>query len=273
MLKLYPLILSFFILVFQNCGSNFNSENKFAEISDTNENQVVKYNIFDEKSSPEQEVYNQVFPYVLNNTFIKNPDKFVKKLGEYYRLDKIDNTSIEFCGKKALFGSDEAIWFVNCKSVYKDDNCDYPADYTQFLFSAEGRLIFKNHAQIAAFVPVMKDSVPLFMCVERDCKGNGQHHFYRYENGKIIDVFNVLMNDSPKTYDCNPFSGLFKNNTLKPQILDIDDDGFNDIRLSGEWLIPENKTEKTITKDSKFKTKSVRYDFLYKPVKEFFILQ
>jgi hypothetical protein len=273
MLKTYPLVLFFSILVFQNCNSNFNSENKITEISDTIENQTVNYNIFDENSSEEQEIYNQIFPFILNNTFSKNPIKFVKKLGEYYRLDNIDNTSIEVCGKKRLFGSDEKIWFVNCKSVFKDDNCDYPAYYTQFLFSAQGRLIFKNHAQIAEFFPVMKDSVPLFMCVERDCKGNGQHHFYRYENGKIIDVFNVLMNDTPKTYDCNPISGLFKNNVLEPEILDIDEDGFNDIRLSGEWLIPENKNEKNITEDSQFRTKSVTYNFLYKPVKEFFILQ
>ena len=93
------------------------------------------------------------------------------------------------------------------------------------------------------------------------------------ENGKIIDVFNVLMNDTPKTYDCNPHSGMFENKHLNLQILDIDNDGHNDIRLSGNWLTPENTNKTDLAENAQFRSKSVTYSFLYKPIKEFFILQ
>ena len=77
----------------------------------------------------------------------------------------------------------------------------------------------------------------------------------------MIDIFNVLMNDTPKTFDSNPKGGMFQNKQLALEVKDVNADNFKDIILKGKWLDEANKST------------PIEYVFLYKPTKEYFLME
>lgn len=264
-----------FVLLFgllQSCSSSSSPEKQTTSqpnIVASNSSQ----NIFQDGFDQQKEIYDQVFPWIMDSTFYTDPNLLIEQLGVFYGHKNTDKTTIVNFERQQLYGLTDSIWFLNCKITLDDYGCTYPTMHTQYLFNHQGKLIHKNQAAVAQFVPAVIDSLPIYMSLNHDCQGNGQHHFYIYQQGKLIDVFNVLMNDSPKTYDANPDKGMFRKKHLDFVIQDSNNDGYNDILLTGKWLVLENKNGKKAPPNRPFKAEKVAYHFIYKPTKEYFLLE
>ena len=227
--------------------------------------QQQQYNIFDDKTTEQTALYQMVFPYILDKTYQGKPTFFKQKLAAYYNIKtpfEIENVS-----SSILYGGNKPVFLVQCYQENPDSTCLYPTNRVQFIFSHEGRLIYKNKAEIARFIPYDSDSISLYMTVQVDCKGMGYHHFYKYQEGKFVDLFNVIMNNSPLSYDANPQNGLFENKVLNVRMSDLNADGKCDIQLTGYRTSFSLKRHK---KDTLFKRIPIDYRFIYQPTKDFF---
>ncbi len=225
----------------------------------------LQYNIFVDNSSQDAELYQTVFPYVLDQTHKRNPSLFKQKLADYYEL-KFPFKVLEVQSTQ-LYGTKMPVYLVHCFKEQADSNCLFPAQHIQFLFSHQGKLIYRNSAEIAKFVPFTNDSMTLYMTVQVGCDGMGKHHFYKYQAGKLIDLYNVIMNNSPFSYDANPQNGMLANKVLRLQIKDLNEDGLEDIQLSGVLISAKLKRNK---KDTIYSRKTIDYRFIYQPGKDFF---
>ena len=231
-------------------------------------------NIFGDNFDNEKKMHEVVFPSILDSTYYKNPSLFLQTLGLTYGQANIAEASILAFEQQQLFGLKDSIWFVNCLSPANTaDSCAFPMLQTQYLFDHKGHLLHKSTAALAQFIPTMLDSMPIYMTITNDCAGNGQHHFYTYQEGELIDIFNVLLNNTPKTYDINPEGGVFRKDHLEVLVEDLNLDGFNDIRLKGKWLVLDNGKGRKYPVTRPFKAEPVEYQFLYNPTKEVFVLQ
>ncbi|BDS09462.1 hypothetical protein [Aureispira anguillae] len=231
-------------------------------------------NIFQDNFKAQKEIHQQVFSWVMDSTYYTNPSLLVKQLGLFYGQKNVAQTTIVAFEQQRLYGLKDSVWFINCQSISEDSDCAYPTMHTQYLFNHQGKLIHKNQAAIAQFIPAVLDSLPIYMSINHDCSGNGQHHFYVYQQGKLIDIFNVLLNNTPKTYDANPEGkGMFRKKHLDWFIQDLNQDGYNDILLKGKWLVLENDKGKKVPATRPLKAERVAYKFIYKPTKEYFLLE
>jgi hypothetical protein len=234
----------------------------------------VNQNIFEDNFGNEKKLYEAVFSSLLDSTYYKNPSLFLENLGQTYGQPNIAETSVLAFEQQALFGLEDSIWFVNCLSpADTSDSCAFQMLQTQYLFDNKGHLFHKSEAAVAQFIPIVLDSMPIYMTITNDCDGNGQHHFYVYQQGKLIDIFNVLMNNSPKTYDINPEGGLFRKEYLETLVQDLNEDGFNDIILKGKWLVLNNGKGRKYPVTRPFKAEPVEHHFLYNPTKEVFVFK
>ena len=266
-------LLLCFISTIQACTSTTpTQETTTSRLVDTTSSSINE-NIFADNFDDEKELFEVVFSSVLDSTYYKDPSLFLQNLGRTYDLPNIAETSILAFEQQQLYGLEDSIWFVNCLSPADTaDSCAFPMLQTQYLFDNKGHLFHKSTATIAQFIPIVLDSMPIYMTITNDCDGNGQHHFYLYQQGKLIDIFNVLMNNSPKTYDVNPEGGVFRKDYLEVFIEDLNQDGFNDILLKGKWLVLDNGKGRTYPVTRPFKAEPVTYQFLYSPIKEIFSL-
>lgn len=231
-------------------------------------------NIFQDNLKSTVKTNKQVFPWVLDSTFYNNPEELLQQLGIFYGQEQTSPTTITAFERQQLYGLKDSVWFVNCSSMTStDSSCLYPTTNTQYIFDHQGYLIHKDQAAMAQFIPAVLDSMPLYMTIQHDCMGNGQHHFYMYQQGALIDIFNVLMDNTPKTYDANPDEGMFYNKHLKVFIQDNNKDGYPDIVLKGKWLVLENQKGQKYSPSRPFKIQTIQYPFIYKPTKEYFLLE
>lgn len=266
------LLILLIALFFQNCSSSYTEESQDNLIEKIKVVSNSENNIFEDNFEEDKAIYDKVFPWIKDSTYYKNPNLLIQKLGEYYDQNT-QQSSISSYQQQRLYGLQDSIWFLNCKSAAKDSSCAYPSSSTQYLFDKEGKLLYKNTAIFTQFIPIMPDSLALYMSVEQDCEGNGNHHLYRYQHGELIDIFNTLMNDSPKTVDANPEGGMFQNNFLSWIVSDLDEDGYNDVTLKGKWLVLENEAGNKRLPSNPFQMDNIEYKFLYKPTKEYFLLE
>jgi len=262
-----------FVIALQACTSTPSTQQTVASALIDSTSSNINENIFGDNFDNEEKLYEAVFASILDSTYYKNPRLFLQNLGQAYGQPNIAETSILAFEQQQLFGLKDSIWFINCLSpIDTADSCAFPMLQTQYLFDSKGHLFHKSDATIAQFIPIVLDSMPVYMTITNDCEGNGQHHFYVYQQGKLIDIFNVLMNNTPKTYDVNPEGGVFRKGYLEVLVEDLNQDGFNDIRLKGKWLILDNGKGRTYPIARPFKAEPVEHQFLYNPIKEIFSL-
>lgn len=259
------------IIALQACTSTpVSQQSTSSNLIDTTSSSINE-NIFADDFDNTKKLYDVVFSSILDSTYYKDPSLFLQNLGQTYGQANIAKTSIINFEQQALFGLKDSIWFVNCLSPADTaDSCAFPMIQTQYLFDHKGHLFHKDVATLAQLIPTVLDSMPIYMTITNDCDGNGQHHFYVYQQGELIDIFNVLMNNTPKTYDVNPEGGVFRKDYLEVFVEDLNQDGFNDILLQGKWLVLDNGKGRTYPVTRPFKAEPVAYQFLYSPTKEIF---
>lgn len=265
--------LFFCLILLQACTTTPSSqEGTTSTLVDTTSSSINE-NIFADNFDNKKQLYDLVFSSILDSTYYNDPNFFLRNLGRTYGHANIAETNIVAFEQQALFGLKDSIWFVNCSSPADTaDHCAFPMLQTQYLFDNKGRLFHTGVATIAQFIPLVLDSMPIYMTITNDCNGNGQHHFYAYQQGNLIDIFNVLMNNTPKTYDVNPEGGVFRKDYLEVIVEDLNQDGFNDLLLKGKWLVLDNGKGRSFPVSRPFKAEPVAYQFLYSPTKELFSL-
>jgi hypothetical protein len=260
------------VIALSACASTPSKEEATVSTFSDTTNSSVHQNIFGADFDSEKKLYEQVFTSILDSTYYKNPSLFLQNLERTYGQHTA-KSSLLTLEQQPLFGLKDSVWFVNCLSPSSTaDSCAFPMLQTQYLFDHKGHLLHKSKAAIAQFIPMVLDSMPIYMTITNDCNGNGQHHFYRYQQGELIDIFNLLLNNTPKTYDANPDSGLFRKDHLEVLIQDLNQDGFNDILLQGKWLVLDNGKGRKYPVARPFKAEPIAYQFLYNPTKEIFSL-
>lgn len=227
-------------------------------------------NIFAEDK--QQNWSKKIFTPLLDSTFYTNQKVFIEQLGIYYDKKHLEHTEIIAFESHKVYGITDSIWFINCKTTLDGYGCPYPMMHTQYLFNAKGQLIHKGESLAAKFIPLIQDSISVFSTVQQDCEGNGQHHVYLYQQGQMIDVFNILMETTPKTVDSNPNGGMFQKNYLTLRTKDLNQDGFEDLVLTGKWLVLEHKGKK-YSPSAPYRRRYVTYKLLYKPTKEYYLLE
>jgi len=230
---------------------------------------VPANNIFTEDE--QQDWSDKIFTPLLDSTFYTNPQEFIQQLGVFYGQKHIEQTEILAFESQYLHGLADSVWLISCKTTLDGYGCAYPMMHTQYLFTAKGKLIHKGKSLAAQFIPLIKDSVFVYTTVQQDCDGNGQHHVYLYQQGQLIDVFNILMENTPKTVDSNPSGGMFQKNYLTLRTKDLDQDGFEDLILTGKWLELEHNGKK-YPPTAPYRRRYVTYKLLYKPTKEYYLL-
>lgn len=261
-----------FLITLSACSPTPSVEQKMAITSTDTTNTVVNQNIFKDDFGSKKKLYQEVFAPILDSTFYKTPQLFLQQLSTTYGQAYSKETSVLTFERQQILGLKDSIWFINCLSPTAN-NCTYPMQQTQYLFDLKGHLLHQSQAAVASFIPAVLDSMPIFMTITHNCEGNGQHHFYIYQQGKLIDIFNVLMENTPKSYDTNPEGGgVFRKNHLETFVEDVNQDGFNDIVLRGKWLVLDNGKGRQYPVSRPFKAERVEYQFLYHPTKEVFLL-
>jgi hypothetical protein len=165
-----------------------------------------------------------------------------------------------------IYGAEDSIWVVEIKED-KDSTCLPAGKKIQLLFNNQGQLIHVDSAAYLKWVKFKKDKNPLLMTLNSNCSGKGQHHFYKYENGSMVDIFNVLFDSTPNTYDTEISSDNvnYQPAELEMTLEDLNEDGKNDLVFSGVKQIYENK--------NLVKTQALRFTFIYEPNEDWFVLK
>ena len=92
------------------------------------------------------------------------------------------------------------------------------------------------------------------------------HHFYKFDQGELLDIFNVLLENTPPTFDAIASDGSdFQPQELELKMEDKNDDKIKDICFKGM---------KQLYKNGNFiKAQPVEYVFIYQPGEDWFLLK
>ncbi len=120
----------------------------------------------------------------------------------------------------------------------------------QYFLERDGHLLLEETAQRWQSVPIFPNEAPVLMTIS-----NESHHFYKYINGRLVDIFDGFSDNAPATY-----SPQYAPNELTLQIQDVNKDSLPDLVFVGKHKAA-NAT----------KWQPVRYAFVYKASKDMFI--
>lgn len=204
-----------------------------------------------------------IFLPVLDAKQRKNRKELRKLFLDYYTLEIEPEMIFRIAYPKKIYGTGDTLYVIEAH-IPEDVSCKPFGRKTQFIFNPEGKLIHIDHAAFFKWVAYGNDKTPMLMTLNTDCKGKGKHHFYKFEQGRLIDVFNVLLDETPITYDANMDDDLssFEPNELELKMEDRNEDGKKDLVFSGKQKI-KNKLETN--------KKNIEYVFLYKPGEDWFL--
>lgn len=231
-----------------------------------------KFDLFKDEEERLKARRNLVFKTILDSASRANKTTLVSKLKETYRPTLPHAMELTICKNTYMYGYSDSLWIVELKAL--DDNLCHPYGLRrQFIFDAAGHLIYEDSATQVEFVKIWKEKSPLLMTLNSDCKGRGQHHFYKYESGQLIDIFNVLLETTPLTYDEQKSDdyAIFQPAVLTLSVVDKNGDGRNDLVFSGQRLLLKGPDNKQYTESAPYKREKVEYVFLYEPGEDWFI--
>lgn len=242
------------------------SDKKQANAQDSSKNKHPKGTLFDDDSLDIEAQRNKVFSPILDSEIRTDKVELLKKLSSFYHLQLGSEIAVSGCYSSQIHGGEDSLWVIET-IVEKDSSCLPHGRRSQFFFDTKGHLIHLANAAMIQWVAFKKEAAPLLMTLETDCKSKGYHHFYKMENGELIDIFNVLLENTPPTYDADMADDniSYQPNELDFKLDDRNKDGQNDLIFSGK---------KQIYKDGNLqKTESLEYTFLYEPGEDWFVLK
>ncbi|MCP4442557.1 MAG: hypothetical protein GY810_26925 [Aureispira sp.] len=221
----------------------------------------------------ENELYKKVFVPVLDTSWRQDSADFIRKLDKSYGLLEPNKGVISNFYQQVLFGYGDTVYVIEY-TIPLDSICEHYPYQQQFIFNRDGQLLHKDQAMSVKFVQIWEDQAPVFMVLNSSCEGEGKHHFYKYENGRLIDIFNVFEggDNTPNTYLNLVDSAYFDPFELVFEAIDIDQDGYNDIVFRGKKVVLRDNKGKQYPTWRPFQKELLEYKFIYKPAKGLFFL-
>jgi len=262
-MKQILLIFSFTLLLFACDNAAVNNEKP-----DKTDSTIVKKpkgDLFKEDSLSFEAQRDKIFKPILNKSLRSDAEKLLEKFRDSYRIQLEEGLILNRVYTGKIYGCSDSIWVMEC-SVPKDSICKPHGRRQQFFFDAKGHLIHSDKAALMKWVYFKDKSAPLLMTLNTDCKGNGYHHFYKFDQGELLDIFNVLLENTPPTFDADASDGAdFQPQELELKMEDKNDDKIKDICFKGM---------KQLYKNGNFvKAQPIEYVFIYQPGEDWFLLK
>lgn len=229
--------------------------------------------MFEDAITRENKRYEKVFAAILDTAWYQDSARFLQKLDNAYGLLNTKGKISKF-ERALLFGYTDTIYSVEY-SIPIDSICENKPHQQQFLFNRDGQLLHQDQATSAQFIEIWEDQAPVLMTLNISCEGKGKHHFYKYENGRLIDIFNVFLGDeqTPYTYLNIADSVCFDPLELKLIIKDLNNDDYNDLLFSGKKIVLKDETGRKYPTWKPYQKELIVYKFIYKPAKGLFFLE
>lgn len=268
--KTYLIALLFFCAC---TNSTIEKNPNTGKIDSTNVNTgISKADLFKDEEERLKARRNLVFTAILDSAGRADKSKLLAKLKAAYDPTMSNSMELSSCSYHFLYGSQDSIWQISLKSS-EENLCNPFGLRRQFVFDAAGHLIFEDSAARFEFVKVWEDKPALLMTLNSDCEGTGQHHFYKYQSGQLIDIFNVLLETTPLTYDEQKAEdyAVLQPALLPLRIEDRNKDGRNDLVFSGQRLLLKGPDNKEYTIQNPYRKEKVEYVFLYEPGEDWFV--
>lgn len=224
-----------------------------------------KGDLFKEDSFSFELQRNKIFYPILNSDIRNDGVLILKKYKSLYENPWSDGMVLTKLYAVQIYGYNDSIWAMEC--IIKNDSlCKPHGRKQQMFFDAKGHLIHFDNASKIRWVSFMDGKAPLLMTLNTDCEGKGYHHFYKYEQGELLDIFNVLLENTPATFDSNPSDNFdFQPQELDLKMEDRNGDKIKDIVFKGMRQQYENGIF--------VKAQAIEYVFIYQPGEDWFLLK
>ncbi len=263
------LLLSILLWSCQEQNTNPNSNNNSAEPKINTEK---SHSFFDREQERLEKRRSYVFQPLLDSAG-SSDTMFLQHLIRAYELEEWQEAIVHYSGSSPLYGLEDSIWLIDLK-LPNDSLCAPFGKHYQLIFNAKGQLIHEDSAAQAELLELWEDQPPLLMTFNHDCNHLGQHHFYKYEKGVLIDIFNVLMESTPPTFDQDATADgiIYQPSMMDLRIEDQNKDGWNDLVFRAQKLILRGPdSSKTYTLWRPYRREAMEYVFLFQKNEDWFV--
>jgi hypothetical protein len=263
-MKLHFLILVIFQLFF-SCSNLSPAEENIPEKTESISVNKPKGDLFEDDSLSFDAQKDKIFRPILNNSSRSDSKELLRKLQQSYQIQFEPGLELTKLYSVKMYGCKDSIWVMEC-SVPKDSICKPHGRKQQFFFDAKGHLIHTDKAATIKWINFKEKNGPLLMTLNSDCNGTGYHHFYKFDNAELLDIFNVLLENTPATFDTNLSDDIvYQPQELELKMEDKNGDKIKDISFQGM---------KQIYKNGNFiKSVPIEYVFIYQPGEDWFLLK
>ncbi|MFK7798718.1 MAG: hypothetical protein AB8E82_14810 [Aureispira sp.] len=212
------------------------------------------------------------FSPLLDSSYYYNKDSFALAFQQHYQLPS--NTTLLEMQHRHLYGAIDTIFWLRFVHSPSDTTCQQPLLEQHFILDHQGQLLEQKMVYSGHFLDNAIDSIPIFITVEHNCEGEGYHHAYIVQEGKLVDILNVFFDNMPLTFDAKADSCVFQaGGALQPQLRDVNQDGYPDLLLQGKKLQLYSRSGKRFSIRYPYRRDPLCYYFLYEPAKELFIFE
>jgi hypothetical protein len=258
------LILIMFQFFF-SCTYLLPEDETIPEKSDSIAVNKPKGDLFEEDSLSFDAQKDKIFRPILNSTTRSDSKLLLEKLQQSYQIPIEPGIELSKIYSVKMYGCNDSIWVIEC-SIPNDSLCKPHGRKQQFFFDAKGHLIHSDKAASIKWVNFKEKKGPLLMTLNTDCNGTGGHHFYKFDNSELLDIFNVLLENTPATFDTNLSDDIvYQPQELELKMEDKNGDKIKDISFKGM---------KQIYKNGNFiKSVPIEYVFIYQPGEDWFLLK
>ena len=209
---------------------------------------------------------------LLDSSYYYNKDSFTLTFQQHYQLSSA--TTLLEMQPHHLYGAMDSIFWLRFGYSSSDTSCQQPLQEQHFILDHEGKLLEQKMVHSGQFLDNAIDSMPIFITVEHNCEGEGYHHVYVVQEGKLVDVLNVFFDNMPLTFDNKADSSVFQaGGVLQPHLQDVNQDGHPDLLLKGKKLQLYSRSGKRFSVRYPYQRVPICYFFLYEPAKELFIFE
>lgn len=277
MKTLYIALLIGVVLGIFSCQENKgNSPSGIVETDTSSSMSQVSYDsvMFKDAISRENERYEKIFVPILDTVWQQDTAQLLQELDDFYGLLNPAKGSISNFYLAPLNGYNDTVFVIEY-TIPMDSSCENYPYQQQFIFNRDGQLLHTDQAMAIQFIKVWETELPVLMTLNVDCKGLGKHHFYKYVNGRLIDIFNVFLGgeDTPYTYLNLVDSVYYDPFELTLKTKDLDKDGYNDLSFFGKKITVKDEKGRKYSSWKPYKKEQIEYSFIYKPTKGLFFLK
>lgn len=258
------------LLVCGACGVSVSEEVPPAPAIQIAQDSIGTANFFREAGTSNMQ--QLAFLPLLDSSYYYNKDSFTFAFRQHYQLPS--TAALLEMQHHHLYGAIDSIFWLRFAHSSSETTCQQPLLEQHFILDHQGQLLEQKIVYSGQFLDHAIDSMPIFITVEHNCEGEGYHHAYVIQEGKLVDVLNVFFENMPLTFDAKADSSVFQaGGALQPQLRDVNGDGHPDLLLQGKKLQLYSRSGKRFGIRYPYRRDPLCYYFLYEPAKELFIFE